>query len=104
MYHFRKLKTNENELEKLENTREDASLYPRVLVIHFWTLDYGQTDTDQPTDRPTNGQTDTASYRDARTHVKMSYRRAEGPIDRSNEEATKKLKGLNDNVLLVPVF
>ena len=28
-------KMNKNELQKLQNTHEDASLYPRLLVIHF---------------------------------------------------------------------
>ena len=42
---FRKSKTNKNELEKLENTQEDASLYPRVLVLFkitfFYSLEHG---------------------------------------------------------------
>ncbi len=34
-------------------------------------IDLDESVTDGPTDRPTNGRTDKASYRDARTHLKM---------------------------------
>ena len=38
--------------------------------------------TDGQTDGPTDGPMDRASYRDARTHLKVGYRRTNEPTDR----------------------
>ena len=43
-------------------------------IVHFWHLNKtGYGPTDGPSNHPTDGRTDTPSYRDARTHLQSAY-------------------------------
>ena len=73
------LKTIKNDLKQQKMTQND-SRQPKMTINDAKKLSV----TDGPTDRRTDGRTDTPSYRDARTHLK----RTKGKKEKKQQSAS----------------